>query len=564
MPEIDERDVHSLLNAFHDGACCLSARGELLCFNEAARQHWKLPQKHVAGLLHLSPVARALSGETVHYALVHRGEAHDLLISTVPLRGGDGGITAVMIVSQDVSQHVAQQRQAEMSLDVLVEAVLATQDVDDIDEALRRVATLIPRLESVDNSIAFRVDERTNSLSPVALYGSSQQSYAEWSAELSAIELSTEHALQSSPAYLQALHLKTPITVDFASHAVGGRSRNLRAAIYAPILLDGQVLGLLGAERHRPLGEADTYFPQWGVDLLKALARLVSMSMEKISLLDVSARQQEEIEVMRRLLSQKDDFLSLTAHELKNPLTAIRGQAQIMQRRIKRSLHPDADDDHELLLGLKSIEHQTKKIVHMMDALLDVSRLDLDRLELELHEIDVIQLARRTLEEYLPMAQDHELRLLVDGHPFPLLTGEADTLPRASMKIVADEERLEQVLINLISNAVKYSPQGGPVTLSLRNTADGALAIAIEDQGIGIPPAEQERLTERFFRARNAQDVDAKGLGLGLYLVDALIAKHGGTLTIQSEGVPGKGSSFTITLPLRVYARRGLSYPLPE
>jgi signal transduction histidine kinase len=548
MVEIDRRDIGPLLKALHDGVCCLSAQGELLYSNEIALRHWNFPQRHPATLLLLPPVARALAGEPVYHSLLRRSEAHDLLLNTVPLLSGISSVTAIVIISQDVSEQVLQQRQAEKSLDVLVEAVMGTQDVSDIDEALRRIAELLPQLESVDNSIAFRVDEQKRQLRPVALYGASQQSYQEWSAELSAIELSTEHALQSSPAYLQALRLKTPILVDFTTQPARNRPHQLRAAIYAPVLLNGQVLGLLGAERHRPLGDAEMYFPQWSVDLLQALARLVSLSIEKTSLLNVSAQHQEEVEIVRKLLSQKDEFLSLAAHELKNPLTAIRGQAQLMQRRIKKALHPDMESNHELLQGLKSIEHQTQKIVHMMNALLDVSRLDLDRLELELQEIDMIQLVKRTLEDYLPVAQNHELRLFVDGQPVPL-SANSNATAQEPMKIMGDEERLEQVLVNLTSNAIKYSPQGGPVTVSLHNTDEGLLEISVEDQGIGIPPEEQEHLTERFFRARNAQDVDAKGLGLGLYLVNALVAKHGGTLTLTSQGVPGQGSTFRIQLP---------------
>jgi signal transduction histidine kinase len=550
MAEIDQRDVRPLLNALHDGVCCLSAQGELLYSNETAQKHWKLYQQHPNTLLLLPPVARALAGEHVHHALVHGDEAHTLLLNTLPLYSGTSSVTAVMIISQDVSEHVLLQRQAEKSLDVLVEAVMDTQNIRDTDEALRRIAALLPQLDSVDNSIAFRIDEQTGRLRPIALFGSSQQSYEEWSAELSAIELNTEHALNSLPAYLQALRLKNTLMVDFTSVPVKSRPRNLCAAIYAPVLLNGQVLGLLGVERQRPLGDADTYFPQWSVDLLKALARLVSMTIEKTSLLNSSARQQEEIEVVRRLLSQKEEFLSLTAHELKNPLTAIRGQAQIIQRRIKRSLHPDPETSHELIQGLKSIEHQTQKIVHMINGLLDVSRLDLDRLELELQEIDVIQLVKRTLEDYLPIAQDHELRLFVNEHAVPIAEDDK-AISQGPMKIMGDEERLEQVLVNLISNAVKYSPRGGPVTVSLYSTDDGMIEIAIKDQGIGIPPEEQAHITERFFRAQNAHNVDAKGLGLGLYLVNALIVKHGGSLSVTSEGVPGKGSTFTVKLPYR-------------
>ncbi len=555
MVEISQYDISPFLNAFDDGVCCVSTQGELLYANELAQQHWHLHQQHVRRLLLLPPVARALAGEQVHHVLINRDEQHVLLLNTLPLHSGTDAVSAVVLISQDVSEHMLQQQQAERSLDILVEAIMVTQDVHETDEALRRIAALLPQLDSVDSSVAFRVDERTGLLEPVALFGDGRQSYEEWRTELASMELNTEHALQSSPAYMRALRLKTPISVDFTSRSRRKNAGNLCAAIYAPVLLNGRVLGLLGVERQRPLDNAETYFPQWSVDLLKALARLVSMSIERTSLLHSSAQQQEEIETVRTLLKQKENFLSLTAHELKNPLTSIRGHAQILQRRIKRSQQTATESNHELLSGLKSIEHQTQKIEHMVNALMDVSRLDLDRLQLELKEIDLLELVKRTIEEYMPVAQDHELRLFVNERPISVHEDEQETGVQKPLKIKADEERLEQVLINLISNAIKYSPNSGPVTVSLCSTNEGTIEISVEDRGIGIPLEEQERLTERFFRAHNAESVDAKGLGLGLYLVNTLIEKHGGSLAIASEGIPGKGSTFTITLPYQEQER---------
>ena len=551
MVEISQYDISPFLNAFDDGVCCISTQGELLYANELAQKHWHLHQQHARRLLLLPPVMKALDGKQVHHVLINREEQHVLLLNALPLHSGTDVVSAVILISQDVSEHVLQQQQAKRSLDILVEAMMVTQDVHDTDESLRRIAALLPQLDSVDSSVAFRVDERTGLLEPVALFGDSRQSYEEWRAELSSMELNTEHALQSSPAYMRALHLKTPISVDFTSRSARNNTRNLCAAIYAPVLLNGHVLGLLGVERQHPLGNAETYFPQWSVDLLKALARLVSMSIERTSLLHTSTQQQEEIETIRALLQQKENFLSLTAHELKNPLTAIRGHAQILQRRIKHVQQNATEGNHELLSGLKSIEHQTQKIEHMINALMDVSRLDLDRLQLELKEIDLLQLVKRTIEEYLPIAQDHELRLFVNEHPVSVNEDEYENVIQKPLKIKGDEERLEQVLVNLISNAIKYSPNSGPVTVSLCNTDEGTIEIAVEDRGIGIPLEEQERLTERFFRAHNAQSVDGKGLGLGLYLVNTLVVKHGGSLTIASEGIPGKGSTFTVTLPYK-------------
>ncbi len=181
-----------------------------------------------------------------------------------------------------------------------------------------RVAALIPRLELVDNSIALRVDTSTGLLIPLAMFGVSKHSYEEWQKELAAIKLSTEHLLQTpSMAILQAIHLARTINVDFTVDTTHSNPHDLRAAMYAPVFLQGKVVGLLGAERHRHLLHSDDYFPPWNVALLTALARIASMTIEKNMLLNDVQRMQREETLMRALVKQKDEFLLIAAHELK-------------------------------------------------------------------------------------------------------------------------------------------------------------------------------------------------------------------------------------------------------
>src|SRR5207237_8035738 len=111
-----------------------------------------------------------------------------------------------------------------------------------------------------------------------------------------------------------------------------------------------------------------------------------------------------------------------------------------------------------------------------------------------------------------------------------------------------EQKRIEEILDNLIMNAIKHSPEGGPITVSLRYIDDNII-ISVADQGIGVPAGEQARLTERFYRAENAAVGSAKGLGLGLYLVHSLITRHGGQLSLTSDGIPGNGSVFSVSLP---------------
>ncbi len=549
MVEIPEHDIHQLLSAFYEGVCYLNAQGEILYYNAAAQAHWGIGHKRGLAITSWPVVMRGLAGERVNHELTHIDKQKSLLVNALPLLSDSQIVRGVLLTSRDVSEHIIVERDARIALDVLVEALLDVSTITDMNEAMRRVARLLPQLEAVDNSVAFRIDEKTRAITLLGLFGESQQNEEEWRKELMALENSTQKTVnEASPGYMQAMQMQRTIKVEYSTDTKSNNPRNLRAAIYAPVTLDHHVIGLLGVERHRRLGANETYFPQWSVDLLTALARLAGMSIEK-TLLHASEEQlKSEEATLREILKQKEEFLLLATHELKNPLTAILGQAQVLRRRIMRELHHETDQQtHELIRGLESIEHQARRITHMINTFMEVSRVELDRMELEMHEVDLLRLVRRVLKDYLPLAPKHEMFLFVNGQWMPILSDEGETL--MPIVIQGDENRLEQVINNLISNAIKYSPEGGPVITSLRQTEDG-VELVVEDRGIGVPVEEQGRLTEQFYRAENAQATTSKGLGIGLYLVNTLVLQHGGHFMVQSEGVPGKGSTFRIRLPV--------------
>jgi signal transduction histidine kinase len=546
--EIPENDIHLLLTAFYEGVCYLNVQGEIQYYNAAAQAHWNLLKGHKHTITTYAPVIRAFAGERIYHELLQVEKQKSLLINALPLLTETNVLRGIVITSQNVSEQVMIERDAHTALDILVEAMLDTANTVDINEALRRIATLLPQMEAVDNSIAFRVDEATREISLVGLFGTSQQSEEEWRKELAALEYNTQKAVnETSPAYLQALRMMRTIKVDFSTDARNKNQRNIRAAIYAPVSIDGHVIGLLGIERHRSLGASETYFPQWSVDLLTALARFTSMSFEKSMLHTSEAQMKAEEATLRDLLNQKEEFLLLAAHELKNPLTAILGQAQVLRLRLNRTLHHDTSQQtHELVRGLESIEHQARRITQMINTLMEVNRVELDRLELEFQEVDLSRLVQRILQDYLPVTPKHELSFFVNGQQVPILSDEKVTV--APILVQGDENRLEQIINNLVGNGIKYSPSGGPVITSLQQTGS-EIELAVEDSGIGVPVEEQSRLTERFYRATNAQSTTSKGLGIGLYLADTLVKRHGGKLVVKSEGIPGNGSRFSITLP---------------
>ncbi|MCY1015793.1 PAS domain-containing protein [Pyxidicoccus sp. MSG2] len=221
----------------------------------------------------------------------------------------------------------------------------------------------------------------------------------------------------------------------------------------------------------------------------------------------------------------RDDFLSIAAHELKTPLTPLRLHLQMMkgQAGAGRPVAPHHVD--------KALT-QVARLSVLVNDLLDTSRIQAGRLELSSEPISLRELIREVLSDFRVVGTLHSLEFEEPGE---------------SLVIMGDRGRLAQVLTNLVENAFKYSPTGGPVRVTARREGGEAL-VSVQDEGIGIPEDQQAHLFERFFRARNAPISGFGGLGLGLYICRDIIERHGGRIWVES-GVE-RGSTFHFSLPL--------------
>lgn len=240
-----------------------------------------------------------------------------------------------------------------------------------------------------------------------------------------------------------------------------------------------------------------------------------------------------ELEEVDRLKTQ---FLSMVSHELRTPLTAVSGFVQVARRRVVRlSEQPDAFDWHQeaLRVGetLELAQRQSRRLARLVDELLDVSRLQLGRVELHKTEIDIIEDVREVVER---------MQLLVSTHAFELRS-ELD-----AARVVADRDRIDQVLENLMGNAAKYSRPDSTISVHLRRVGD-EVEIAITDQGIGISPDELDRIFNLFYRSPDPRAGHVGGLGLGLYISRDIVTRHGGRLWAESGEA---GSTFHVSLPL--------------
>jgi len=222
----------------------------------------------------------------------------------------------------------------------------------------------------------------------------------------------------------------------------------------------------------------------------------------------------------------REIFLSIAAHELRTPLTALFGNAQILER---RATHGGVLTDRDLR-SITIIREQGQRLNKLIEALLDVSRLQLGRFTISTHLFDFSRFVHRIIDEFTPTLRQHTIQA---------------TIPPGIL-IVGDELRLEQVLQNLLSNAVKYSPSGGMIEIRVEQQEE-QIALHITDRGIGIPLSEQANLFAQFYRATNVDPKLISGLGIGLYLVQEIVAHHGGRVSVQS--VPNQGSTFSVYLP---------------
>ena len=239
-------------------------------------------------------------------------------------------------------------------------------------------------------------------------------------------------------------------------------------------------------------------------------------------------RANQELEQANQL---KDQFLSMASHELKTPITTIRGQAQIMLRRLSKQKElPRGFSD--VRTALEKIDEQTYRLTALVDDLLDLSSIRSGKIELRFSRCDVRDICSSVVED----------QRLLSGRSIEL------EVPPAPVMLDVDSDRLGQVVTNLVANAIKYSPDESPVRVSVGQRDEVAL-IEVHDRGQGIPKDQQKRIFETFYRSPDAEAARKSGWGLGLAICKDIVERHGGYISCESQ--VGEGSTFFVELPLK-------------
>ena len=317
---------------------------------------------------------------------------------------------------------------------------------------------------------------------------------------------------------------------------------SLRSILCVPLLAQGRLLGVIYLDNRIKSG----VFTEHHLSLLSAFGNQAAVALENARLYDNLRRSLEERLRLQEELYQKEtqriaveeasrlksDFIGFVAHELRNPLTTIRGYAQTMMQDEENTLAEEIKQEF-----YEAIEADSDRLLDMINELLDVSRLEAGRpLSLALKTVEL----RPMLEK---LARRHKFyKFFTRKHE--MVTEFAPDLPET---IEADEDKLNQILSNLLSNAIKYAPEGGPVRLSAARDGNGVL-ITVKDSGVGMTEEQAGRLFRQYERLERDDIKNIPGTGLGLHLVKHLVEMHGGSIQVESQR--GQGSAFHVHLPL--------------
>jgi PAS domain S-box-containing protein len=492
-------------------------------------------------------IQNLLAGKISSYVLQKRyvrkdGSSVWVQNSVSPVRDSEGRPVSLIAVAEDITERRRWAQRTQEALEtlltmaeVLVNLPSASDSPDEHGEIRHLVQLTCDLLGSKIANISI-IEPETFRLSPLVRVGVPPESEPAWREQMSKTFLSD----YLFPADIARLKAGEALLIDMTRPIVPGTpTYGTQQVLSAPLRIGDQFVGIVSTNYDT---SAHKYPLEEEKVLLRAIGKLIALMIERERLVQERADGLARELTLREVNRQTDEFISIISHELKSPLTTIKGNVQLARRQMNRVLAqntilPDGLSEplDQVLRFLERAERHILIQTRLINDLLDVSRIHSNRLELHVECHDLVPIVREAVEDQRQIAQPRTIELSIE-EPVAL--------------IMIDADRVGQVLNNYLSNALKYSDESKPVAVRLFHT-ENQVKVAVTDQGPGLSPAQQEHVWDRFYRVPEIEVKSGSGvgLGLGLHICRTIIERQGGSVGVESE--PGRGSTFWFTLPLK-------------
>ncbi len=576
----DVREIEAIFDAMTDVVFVFDIAGKVVRANAAARavlspagferlttttpQQW-----HESGFIRdandapvtpaTSPLHRVLSGQAILPSdatdvrmSLPDGRVLQLNVTGMPMRDPEGHVTGAVIILRDVTEQRMRDRRTHDALDALVDMagtlvrdVQASQQTSDapsppLDVAQQLVDLTRPVLGCRRVSIS-ALDPESSVLRPIAQTGLAPEHERIWHEQgrTSRVPITA----QFDASQLARLCAGEALTFDLSDprYADAPNPYNVRTLLIAPMRVGEQLVGILALDH----GEEPHDYSTDELAVAQAVARFAALVLERDRLLREHAEAQANELALREANRRMDEFLGVVSHELRNPLTSIKANIQLAERRLGTLLAKTdgAVSAEELVRGIAPVRdlltranRQAVLQNRLVSDLLDVSRIQSSRLELRTIHCDLAPIVRDAVREQRLAAPERTISLTITPAEQPI-------------PVAVDSDRIGQVVTNYLTNAVKYSPAEAPIVVRV-SVEEKTARVSVTDEGPGLPPEEHELIWERFHRSAHVTDLSGTGvgLGLGLHISKNLIERQGGQVGVKSA--IDQGSTFWFTLPL--------------
>jgi PAS domain S-box-containing protein len=470
--------------------------------------------------------------------------------SGAPIRNANGKIEYAVLIYRDVTERRRLERRTNDALrallavaQTLVQAPAQPHDASNSasmalpEQIGQRFVELATQVVESRHATMLTVDPQEDLLSLVAATGFTPQQQQEWRERLASspnlIDYIGNEQLVASLKRDEALLLdgmSLPLYTSVLPYYV-------QAVLVVPICVGERLLGLLCLDD----GSREHSYSSHEITLAQTLARLTSLLLARIQLQQQNAEAHSSEFAMRETNRLMEAYLGIICHELKTPLTVMRGSLQLADRKVKQLVATELPEPGDLrhFASIQALLERAKAQVAVQDRLvndlLDISRIQAQTLTLLMARCNVADIVQEAVEDQRQMASERTIHLELPAEQDIIVLGDAD--------------RLAQVVTNFLTNALKYSPPDRPITVCVR-VEHGLARVLVQDKGPGLPPEEHERVWERFYRVPGISGQSGFGgsLGLGLYVCRTIIEQHSGQVGLQSA--PGDGATFWFVLPL--------------